>query len=220
MTRGGLTTPQVQDLYTRRGRSYVTFVQAFGHRQAIRAALREASLLRPGLRILDAGCGNGLSALALAEALARSGYPYECLDGFDVTPAMLTGCRQALDRAGVMGAELRQADATHLDEQLPADWTGYDLIVCASMLEYIGREELVTALGAIRARLAPGGRLFLTVTRTSFLATQWLWKCDGFTRAELQNVLSAAGYEHIRFRSYPWTYGWLNIASHVIEAGP
>lgn len=210
---------RVQELYTRRRRSYEPYVQAFGHRQGIQAVLGSSSLLRPAERILDAGCGSGLSLVAIARALRRRGYHYQALHGFDLTPAMLTQCRETLRCEGIEQAELREADVTRLDEQLPGEWTGYDLILCASMLEYVSRDDLVPALAALRARLAPGGHLLLIVTRKSFLATQWIWQCSGYTGGELRNAFDAAGYRDVRFRRYPPAFAWLNIADHMIEAG-
>lgn len=214
----GTAAAHVQALYTRRRRSYDAYVQAFGHRQGIRAVLEASRLPGSGQRILDAGCGSGLSLVAVAEALRRNGCTYRSLQGFDLTPAMLGQCRETLRREGMEGAELRQADVTRLDEQLPDDWNGYDLIVCASMMEYVPRAQLVRALAALRARLAPSGHLVLIVTRKSFFPTRWIWRCGGYTRTELRSAFDAAGYRHVTFRRYPWRFGWLNVADHVIEA--
>lgn len=210
---------RVQELYTRCRRSYEPYVQAFGHRQGIQAVLESSPLLRPAQRILDAGCGSGLSLVAIARALRRRGYEYESLHGFDLTPAMLTQCQETLRREEIERAELREADVTRLDEQLPGEWTGYDLILCASMTEYVPREHLVTALAALRARLAPSGRLLLIVTRKGFLPTQWIWQCGGYTGGELRSAFDEAGYQLVRFRRYPLAFAWLNIADHVVEAG-
>lgn len=210
---------RVQELYTRRRRSYEPYVQAFAHRQGIQRVLESSPLLRPAERILDAGCGTGLSLVAIARALRRRGYRYQSLHGFDLTPAMLTQCQETLRREGIDQAELRQADVTRLNEQLPGEWTGYDLILCASMMEYVPRSQLVPVLAALRARLAPSGHLQLIVTRKSFLPTQWIWQCSGYTGGELRNAFDAAGYRDVRFRRYPPAFAWLNIADHVIEAG-
>jgi SAM-dependent methyltransferase len=210
---------RVQELYTRRRRSYEPYVQAFGHRQGIQAVLESSPLLRSGERILDAGCGSGLSLAAIARALRRRGYRYQSLHGFDLTLAMLEQCRETLRREGIGRAELRQADVTRIGQQLPAEWAGYDLILCASMMEYVPREHLASALAALRARLAPGGHLLLIVTRKSFLPTQWAWQCGGYTGAELRSAFDAAGFRDVRFRHYPPACAWLNVADHVIEAG-
>lgn len=88
----------VQRLYTRRARSYVAHVQVFGHRQGLCAVLARTGVLVPGQRILDAGCGTGLSTLALASAVHRRGLWPNRVHGFDLTPAMLGRCRATLQR--------------------------------------------------------------------------------------------------------------------------
>lgn len=221
-TRG---TSAVQRLYTRRARSYVAYVQAFGHRQGLRAVLTRAAGPGPGQRILDAGCGNGLSIRALAEAMGRRGLRPGCIHAFDLTPAMLERCQAALkrhhatlDAAGVPGVELRQADVLRLDDQLPACWRGYDLIVCASMLEHVPRQVLPAALAALGARLAPGGRLLIVITRGLFYPTRWIWHCEGYRRREIRAALAEAGLPGVTFHHYPWTCAWLGVGNHVVTA--
>jgi ubiquinone/menaquinone biosynthesis C-methylase UbiE len=68
-------TRLVRNLYTRRVGVYDRFVQAFGHRQGLAAMLGDSGGLAAGQRILDAGCGTGLSILAITEAFRRAGMP-------------------------------------------------------------------------------------------------------------------------------------------------
>ncbi|MBO0836579.1 MAG: class I SAM-dependent methyltransferase [Actinobacteria bacterium] len=209
----------IQALYTRRKASYVRYVQAFGHRQGLAAVIAASDGLTAGLRALDAGCGSGLSILALDDALRRRGMAYHSIQGFDVTSAMLDRCRSTLEAHALAGIELMHADVLHLAEQLPQSWTGYDLIICASMLEYISPESLADSLASLADRLAADGRLLAVITRKSFYPTRWLWHCAGYTRGELLAACERANLRHVRFRSYPPAFAWLNVGSHVIEAG-
>ena len=109
---------------------------------------------------------------------------------------------------------------TCLQEQLPPSWSGYDLIVCASMLEHLPAVMLPAALSGLRARLAPGGRIVAVVTRRSFYPTRWLWHCQGYTARELTGIVRSAGLAEVTVRHYPPAAGWLNIGNLVIEAGP
>ncbi|SFO26900.1 class I SAM-dependent methyltransferase [Nitrosospira briensis] len=54
-------------------------------------------------------------------------------------------------------------------ESLPGEWSNYDLMVSASMLEYVPREELVRALSQLRSRLASNGVLLLFVTPKNWI---------------------------------------------------
>lgn len=214
-------TTGVAALYTRRTRSYVRYIQAFGHRQGLRALLEAIPPPSADGRVLDAGCGTGPSILAMCQAAARrdprdAGCPL--IQGFDLTPAMLEACRASMEQHGIADVELRQADVCALDRQLPPSWSDYDLIVCASMLEHLPAGALPHALAALGRRLAPDGRLLAVVTRKSFYPARWIWRCAGYDRDQLTEALAAAGLPEHRFRRYPVTYGWLNVGNHVIEA--
>ena len=80
----------VRGLYTRGIDRYSAFVTAFQAPQGIQALLLSSHVLRPGLRVLDAGRGYGVASLALAEALRQKQLDYKCIDAFDLTPAMLS----------------------------------------------------------------------------------------------------------------------------------
>ena len=59
---------------------------------------REEPLLRPGLRVLDAGCGTGALTRARYNTSLLRGAPLASLNAFDPTPAMLSQLRTALQR--------------------------------------------------------------------------------------------------------------------------
>jgi len=56
------------------------------------------------MRILDAGCGTGITTLALLSALESRGVPAGAIDAFDLTPAMLERFRATLANSGIEGA--------------------------------------------------------------------------------------------------------------------
>lgn len=211
-------TEDVVGLYTRRARVYPAYVQAFAHRQGLTAVLGRVARLAPGQRILDAGCGTGLSTLAIVEAYARAGVGRGAIDAFDLTPAMIDAYRATVQRAGLTDVAVERADVLALDAQLSERWTGYDLIVCASMLEYVQRGRLGEALAALRARLAEHGQLVVLLTRSSFVMSRWLWQCEGYTRDEIVAAFRDAGFPRMRFVRYPWSFVWMNVGNHVVVA--
>ncbi|MBL8131371.1 MAG: class I SAM-dependent methyltransferase [Anaerolineae bacterium] len=113
--------------------------------------------LRAGMRVLDAGCGNGRFALYLADALGRSGFSYH---GFDSSPALLERAGRAL--RDVPGVTLEVRDL--LTDPLPS--TCYDCVTLFGVLHHIAGAQRRTALLRVLAeRVAPGGILVFTAWR-------------------------------------------------------
>ena len=135
-----LSRSAVQELYTKRIDRYSSFIATFQSRHGMQALLRRSHLLGPGLRVLDAGCGFGTVTFAFLEAQRERNLDYETIDAFDLTPAMLARVRSELETRGIIRVQLQPADVLAL-ETLPPSWTNYDLIVSASMLEYLPRSK-------------------------------------------------------------------------------
>lgn len=210
----------VEALYTRRAGSYSAFVGFFRSHDGLRAVLARVAVVRDDLRVLDAGCGFGLASLALCDLLRERGMDHERIDAFDLTPAMLARFREAIRARGLSRVSLARANV--LDESaLPADWQGYGLVLCTSMLEYLPRRELPRALGLLRSRMAPGGRIVVMISRRSWetkILIDWLWGAHRYGRRTLASAFAAAGFVGVRFVRFPWRYGWLNRANYVVIA--
>ncbi|MGG5888095.1 tetratricopeptide repeat protein [Falsiroseomonas sp. HC035] len=91
-------------------------------------------------RVLDLGCGTGLSGLALRPFAKR-------LEGLDLSPRMLAEARAR----GVYDA-LHEAD---LEDFLARQRGGFGLVAAVDVLNYLG--DLAPALSGIARALAPGG---------------------------------------------------------------
>jgi SAM-dependent methyltransferase len=207
-------------LFTERHETYARFIRWMRYPQGLRAVFLASPLLRAGLRILDAGCGTGALTLAVHDALGHRGLPRGMLQAFDLTPAMLAEFDARLRRRRIADVELARADVLALD-LLPDGWTDYDLIVSASMLEYVPPDRFVDALRGLRARLREGGHFVLFITRrnplTRLLIGRW-WASTLYTEAELRDAFLAAGFSSIAFRHFP-PAGWhLSVWGHIVEA--
>lgn len=206
--------------FTDEAARYDRYVSSLHYAEGIRAYFERAEWLRSGLRILDAGCGSGLPGLALLEAIERRGLEPGGVEGFDLTPAMLEHYREKLARRGIDGVELRQANVLELD-QLPASWTDYNLLLSASMLEYIPKERLAEAIAGLRSRLAADGRMVLFMTRRNTITRVLVerpWGGNRYSRAELAQAFATAGFRETTFHRFPPRYAWLGLWGHIAEA--
>ena len=215
-----VTTPR--DLYTGRAGLYSVWMKLFRHQQALRSLFEISGVLRSDLRILDAGCGSGATTLALISALRHRGYDYRSIDGFDLTPAMLTRFRDAIRGLHLERVELEEANVLTLQEQLPDSWTSYDLVVCTSMLEYLPPGTLEKALASLRQRLNRDGALLVVVTKKTTLAkvmVEMAWSARTYGADELRSALRSAGFSHVVFHRFPARFFWMNTTNHVVTSG-
>jgi ubiquinone/menaquinone biosynthesis C-methylase UbiE len=213
-------TADAREFFTGRQKAYSRFIRAMRYPQGLRAFFEHSALVRPDLRILDAGCGTGALTLALRGALDRRGCTPAAFHAFDLTPAMLDALCENMRRRGMRDIELAEANVLELGA-LPDDWCDYDLIVSASMLEYVPRDTIAAALTGLRARLNDGGTLVLFMTRrnplTRMLIGRW-WASNLYTAPELADAFNRAGFSRFEFRSFPPKARYLSVWGHIVEA--
>lgn len=158
----------------------------FAARRRIVAALIEAQAPRAaGMRILEVGCGTGSNiALLQGYGTVDAVEPDDFARGF------------ASDRSGVA------VKGGYLPDGVALDDAHYDFIVLLDVLEHIPGD--LDALAALRRKLAPGGRLMVTVP-----ANPWMWSAHDaahhhqrrYTAATLTDVFVRAGFR-VRHRSH------------------
>ena len=158
----------------------------FQGRRAIVSTLidRQVTRGRP-LRILEVGCGTGSNL----EMLKRYG-TVDAVEPDDPARAL------AAKRSGIAVKGGLLPDGVELEDG------AYDLIVLLDVLEHIPDDH--GTLAALRAKLAPGGRLLVTVP-----ATPWLWSAHDaahhhhrrYTGKSLTSVFEDAGFR-VRYRSH------------------
>jgi ubiquinone/menaquinone biosynthesis C-methylase UbiE len=214
-------TGGIQRLYTEKLGAYRRFISFFRSRDAIRALLESSEVLGPKLRALDAGAGFGTATFALLDALRNRGIEPEAIEAFDLTPAMLVRFQRELESRGIRQVRFKQANVLELDTQLPSSWSNYDLIVSASMLEYVARPDLSQALSVLGARLARHGTLLVVITRKNWITRvliEWWWQAARYSREELREAFATAGFHDLVFGRFPFRYGWHNLSNHVVVA--
>lgn len=135
---------------------------------------------------------------------------------------MLSRFQTSLNTCGINDVQLRQADVLALD-QLPQSWIEYDLILSASMLEYLPKNEFPLALAELRKRLSPNGSLLIVITKKSpeaKILVEWWWRSERYARDELHQAFAAGGFRDVTFQRFPKKYFWLNGGAYAVEARP
>jgi cyclopropane fatty-acyl-phospholipid synthase-like methyltransferase len=112
--------------------------------------------LRPGLRLLDVGCGRG-------EFVVHCALRGISAVGLDYSPAGLNLARQAVDRAGNLGREGWKHPTLALGsaERLPFRPEAFDRAIMSDLIEHLYRDQLQAALAEVCRVLAPGGQLLI-----------------------------------------------------------
>jgi arsenite methyltransferase len=119
---------------------------------AQRDAVLRALAPRLGEAVADIGCGPGLLALEIAEAVGSQGRVL----GVDASTAMVAIANRRCAPAGNVTVEV--ADAV----RLPGGDGMFDALVCTQVLEYV--PDVPAALQEFLRLLRPGGRLLLMDT--------------------------------------------------------
>ena len=153
---------------------------------ATRALLRDllAPLLRPGMDILDAGCGTGAAGGWLGE--------YGRVVGVDAEAFALE-----LYREGRPAARLVRADMT----RLPFAAARFDLALCVTVLYHEQVADPAAAVRALAAALKPGGILCLLEPGLPSLRRghdRVTHTARRFARDELRAMVAGAGLAIVR----------------------
>lgn len=129
--------------YVAEGERYDDLLRAFSD------SMFEAAELQPGERVLDVGCGNGVTTIEAATRVRPGGVAV----GVDVSPPMLAVARERAVSAGATEAEFVQADA-----QVHAfDEASFDAVISRNGLMFF--EDPDAAFANLARALRPGGRI-------------------------------------------------------------
>jgi len=166
----------------------------------LRLAVVEEALVRHAgdgaLRVLDAGCGDGLLTLALARR-----HPRWSILGVDARADLLRGAAARAEARGLANVAFRHADLT---EPLPVG-TPFDAVLAVECLSEIEEDERAVRL--LAAALTPGGLLLAHVPERSWTpilpGSPRTWReqvRQGYAAEELARLLGAAGLELVELR--------------------
>ncbi|WP_159107302.1 class I SAM-dependent methyltransferase [Azospirillum sp. B4] len=166
---------------------------------AFRTRLIEADLAATGLgphsRLLDIGCGIGLTLMDLA-----SRFPGTALAGVDASAIAIAAGQARLADAHLLVCDL-QGNAEELAPL--SGWATH--AICSEVLEHVDAPG--TLLRHARSAIAPGGVLLVTVPagpRTAY--DRHIGHRRHYSRQDLRELLKEAGFEVERVRASGWPF--------------
>jgi len=160
------------------------------------------------LRVLDAGAGEGILALAIARR-----HPSWTVVAADLREDALQRGRSDADREGVRNISFEQVD---LVDPLPEN--GFDVVVAMECLEEIEDDE--AAVDSLASALRPDGLLLVHVPERDWQPvlreSDHRWKDQvrqGYAREELVALLETKGLEVLTVE--PTTRGTVRLAQEI-----
>jgi ubiquinone/menaquinone biosynthesis C-methylase UbiE len=112
--------------------------------------LAELLELRPGERVLDAGCGTGYTTRLAARAVGPAGF----VKGVDISEGMLAVARERAEAEGLTNCQLVRGELLQTMAAEPA--ASYDACTCTWVVGYVSVKDLAARAAHV---LRPGGRL-------------------------------------------------------------
>jgi ubiquinone/menaquinone biosynthesis C-methylase UbiE len=118
--------------------------------------------LRPGMKLLEFGCGTGSTALIHAPFVAH-------IDAIDFSGRMIDIAKEKARAKGIGNVAFRRATI----EDWPADDNSYDVILGLSILHLLEDKEAV--LSRIHRLLKPGGLFISSTLCMAEMKGVWKW---------------------------------------------
>ena len=163
-------------------------------------ALLEELAAAPGRRVLDIGCGTGVFARRVAEAL-----PEWTVAGLDISEGMIEVANEKVTGDGCISFAVGDS------EKLSFEDASFDVVTCSNSFHHYPKPDIV--LGEFRRVLAPGGCVMIVDGMVDHWWGNFLFqsiiriyeggKVHHHTRKEFEGLLHSAGFGSATFTPIP-----------------
>jgi demethylmenaquinone methyltransferase/2-methoxy-6-polyprenyl-1,4-benzoquinol methylase len=161
----------IQTMFDRLAARYDLFNHLTSMGLAVGWRRETLKFLKPGMRVLDLGCGTGDLVL---EAIKKIGDSGEAV-GLDFSQNMLSFAKKRYDKLNLNGRH-RFRLVLKKAEELPIESEPYDLVVSGFVLRNL-YENIDPILAGVYRSLKPGGRIsFLDITESNNALVRMLWR--------------------------------------------
>ncbi len=162
------------------------------YRRAIQPAAQiiQRSGIRPGMTVLEVGCGSGAYTTFIARTVGETGEVH----ALDIQPAMLDQIAQKLqqpENQDIKNIHLHEASAY----EMPFADETFDVVYMITVLQEIPDRK--RALTEARRVLKPGGKLAIT---------EFLPDPDYVTQGQTVTLVTSTGFELDAMEGNWWTY--------------
>lgn len=172
-------------------------------------------IITPQACVLDAGCGNGLLTLTLAQALSPEGRVWS----IDVDQERVA---RAHAWAKMVGLEHKVQFEVQNLIALSFDDASFDLIICADVIEHIEEDE--RAMAELFRVQRPSGRITLSTVTPTNKQRSFLYRVtaeehghvrEGYSKTSLLQLIQDAGYVVEQFR---WSDRYLDRLAWEVDS--